>query len=155
MRNAAPRESWDSARSPRAAVPRGAAAAGAVALCLMSCSSAAAATQTTDPHEVVRVPVAFRVLNTNTSGAPCVSDGAAYTVRGNLVGQRAALDRSAGAVTIYLYGYEGGEWNWDLTSPSGYAYAQRMAGAGHVSLTLDELGYGSSDRPSDGNDVCV
>jgi pimeloyl-ACP methyl ester carboxylesterase len=139
----------------RGAVARGITALGVIALSLTCCSVAAAATPTNDPHEVVHVPVAFRVLNTNTSGAPCLSDGAAYTVRGHLVGQRAALGRSGGALTIYLYGYEGGEWNWDLKRPGGYAYAERMARAGHVSLTLDELGYGSSGRPSDGNDVCV
>ena len=130
---------------------RRAALVGLLTSLLSCCSSAAAA----NPEQVVRLPVAFHVVNTNTSGAPCISDGAPYTVRGHIVGQRAALARSGGPITVYLYGYEGGEWNWDLRSPPGYAYAAEMARAGHVSLTLDELGYGASGRPADGNDVCV
>src|SRR5436305_2853309 len=108
------------------------------------------------PPRVVSLPVAFRVVNSNTSAAPCSSDGAAYTVRGHLIGPRSALSNGrGGAITAYLYGYEGGEWNWDLRSPPGYAYANQMARRGHVSLTLDELGYGKSDRPADGNGICV
>jgi pimeloyl-ACP methyl ester carboxylesterase len=36
----------------------------------------------------------------------------------------------------------------------GYDYAAEMATRGHVSLTLDELGYGASDHPPNGNQTC-
>src|SRR5204862_6555103 len=84
---------------------------------------------------VAEVPVAFQVVNTDTSGAPCnparPSDGRPYTVRGHLTGPRAALlAQRSGAVTLYLFGYEGGEWNWDLKNVSGYDYAAEMARLG-------------------------
>src|SRR5256714_6526916 len=108
---------------------------------------------------IVEVPVAFQVVNSDTSGAPCnparPSDGRTYTVRGHLTGPRAALlAQRSGAVTLYLFGYEGGEWNWDLKNVSGYDYAAEMARLGHVSLTIDELCYGASGHPN-GNDTCM
>src|SRR5205814_5434408 len=47
-----------------------------------------------------------------------------------------------------------GEWNWDLKGVPGYDYAAEMAKQGHVSLTLDELGYGASGHPANGNETC-
>ena len=35
-----------------------------------------------------------------------------------------------------------------------YDHATQMAKLGHASLTLDELGYGASGRPPDGNQTC-
>src|SRR4051794_12005458 len=102
---------------------------------------------------VVSVPTRFRVANTNTSGVPCSSDGRTYTLRGHLTGPRAAL-RHPRAVTLYLFGYDAGEWNWRFRAVKGYNHAARMARRGHVSLTLDELGYGRSDRPP-GMATCV
>ena len=55
---------------------------------------------------------------------------------------------------MYLFGYEAGEWNWDLGGVAGYDYAAEMAERGHVSLTLDELGYGASGHPENGNETC-
>jgi pimeloyl-ACP methyl ester carboxylesterase len=108
---------------------------------------------------IVEAPVAFQVVNSDTSGAPCnparPSDGRAYTVRGHLTGPKAALlAQRSGAVTLYLFGYEAGEWNWDLKNVSGYDYAAEMARLGHVSLTIDQLGYGASGHPN-GNDTCM
>jgi pimeloyl-ACP methyl ester carboxylesterase len=102
---------------------------------------------------VASVPVSFRVANVNRSGAPCSSDGRTYTVRGHLTGPRAALNRPAG-VTLYLFGYDAGEWNWRLTAVPGYDHARAMGRRGHVSLTVDELGYGASDHPP-GMATCV
>jgi pimeloyl-ACP methyl ester carboxylesterase len=111
--------------------------------------------QATAVNSVVERPVAFTVANTNTSKVPCVSDGSTYTIRGHLVGPRGAMaQRQLHAVTLYLYGYEGGEWNWDLQSVPGYNHAVEMAKLGHVSLTIDQLGYGSSGRPANGNLTC-
>jgi hypothetical protein len=61
---------------------------------------------------IVELPVSFQVKNTNTSGVPCPSDGARYTVRGHIVGPRSALDGSSPrAIAVYLTGLDTGEWN--------------------------------------------
>jgi pimeloyl-ACP methyl ester carboxylesterase len=122
----------------------------AVCWLLAASSAASAASQT-----IVELPVAFQVTNTNTSMAPCPSTGATYTVRGHITGPRSALlAGTAKGITVYLFGYEAGEWNWDLKGVPGYDYATEMAKRGHVSLTLDELGYGASDHPANGNETC-
>src|SRR2546421_513755 len=106
-------------------------------------------------QSVVELPVSFQVRNTNTSKAPCVSDGATYTVKGHITAPQGALaPGQAPTVTFYLYGYEGGEWNWHLKGVPGYDHAAEMAKLGNVSLTVDELGYGASGRPQDGNLTC-
>ncbi len=102
---------------------------------------------------IVELPVAFNISNTNTSGLPCPSDGAAYVVRGYLYGAEAALSRSgAPALTVYLYGFDEGSWVWRMDL-AGYHHGAEMAAAGHVSLVLDLLGYDSSDHP-DGFQAC-
>jgi hypothetical protein len=106
-------------------------------------------------QSAVELPVSFQVVNSNTSQDPCVSDGRPYTINGHITGPASALSGSpAPPITMYLYGYEGGEWNWDLKGAPGYDYAVEMAKLGHVSLTLDELGYGASGHPQDGNLTC-
>ena len=109
-------------------------------------------------QSAVELPVAFQVKNTNTSPASCSSglaDGATYTIRGHLSGPPAALaSGKAELITIYLFGYEAGEWNWDLKGVPGYDYASEVAKKGQVSLTLDELGYGASGHPANGNETC-
>jgi pimeloyl-ACP methyl ester carboxylesterase len=101
---------------------------------------------------VVDLPVAFDVRNTNSSGVPCPSDGAAYTLRGHLVAPRSALERPRRTVTLYVHGFNSGEWNWRFPL-SGYDVALEMARLGHVSLTFDRLGFDSSDFP-DGFMTC-
>jgi pimeloyl-ACP methyl ester carboxylesterase len=109
----------------------------------------------TADQSIVELPVSFQVSNTNTSKVPCFSDGATYTVKGHITAPQGALSTGrADTITVYLYGYEGGEWNWHLKSVPGYDYAAEMAKLGHVSLTVDELGYGASGRPQDGNLTC-
>src|SRR4051812_487033 len=90
----------------------------------MSCSGAPARAANTPSAAggIVEVPVAFQVVNTDTSGAPCnlaqPSDGRNYTIRGHLTGPKSALAAPrSNAVTFYLFGYEAGEWNWDLKVP--------------------------------------
>ena len=113
-----------------------------------------AAAAPADAHvRVGSVPVRFRVAHTDTTRMPCPSDGRTYTLRGHLTGPRAAL-RHPRAVTLYLFGYDAGEWNWRLRSVPPYDHAAAMARRGHVSLTIDELGYGASDRPP-GMATCV
>jgi len=104
------------------------------------------------PAQTVELPATFAVKDTNSSQAPCYSDGASYTIKGHITAPGGALPAvPAPSIAVYLYGYEGGEWNWDLKGVPGYDYAAEMAKRGHVSLTLDELGYGQSGRPRDGN----
>jgi pimeloyl-ACP methyl ester carboxylesterase len=106
-------------------------------------------------QSIVDLPVSFAVHNTNTSRDPCFSDGANYTVKGHISAPQGSLATGHGdVITIYLYGYEGGEWNWHLKGFPGYDHAAEMAKLGHVSLTIDELGYGASGRPQDGNLTC-
>src|SRR5438309_1152639 len=109
-------------------------------------------------QSTVEIPVSFQVTNTDTSQAPCNSglpDGATYTIRGHISGPQAALALgTASSITVYLFGYEAGEWNWDLKGVPGYDYATEMARLGHVSLTVDELGYGASGHPANGNETC-
>jgi pimeloyl-ACP methyl ester carboxylesterase len=98
--------------------------------------------------------VSFRVQNTNTSGVPCPSDNADYIVHGHLVGPQSVLaGPAARAVTVYLGGEDAGEWNWRLTAIPGYDWPADMARLGHVSLTIDMLGYGASGHP-DGEQSC-
>src|SRR5205823_4663713 len=109
-------------------------------------------------QRAVELPVAFQVKNTNPSPASCSSglaDGATYTIRGHISGPPAALaSGKARSITVYLFGYEAGEWNWDLKGVPGYDYAAELAKQGRVSLTLDELGYGASGHPANGNETC-
>jgi CSLREA domain-containing protein len=106
---------------------------------------------TTDATGIRELPVSFRVVNSNTSGYSCPSDFKEYTVRGHLVGPAAALESQSPAVTFYLYGFEGGEFHWRMTEElagvSGYDWPLEMAKLGHVSLTIDMLGYDSSVTP--------
>src|SRR3954467_4240892 len=97
---------------------------------------------------IVDVPVAFRVQNTNTSQVPCASNGATYVVRGHLTGPRAAIEDAAhSTVTLYYEGFESGEWNWRFRRVPGYDYAAELAALGHVSVTIDQVGYGASGHP--------
>ncbi|MGH2979465.1 MAG: alpha/beta fold hydrolase [Solirubrobacterales bacterium] len=108
--------------------------------------------------KVRSLPVAFQVKNTNTTGVPCTPDGATYTVRGHVTGPRSALRprraRRTG-VTLYLHGLGLGEWLWYFQPVKRYNFARGMARAGHVSVTVDRLGYGASGKPASGKAVCI
>ena len=128
---------------------RAATAAIFAVLCLAASANTAARADGT-----VVLDASFRVQNTNTSGVPCPSDNAAYTVYGHLVGPQSALAGPAPrVVTVYLTGEDAGEWNWRLTAIPGYDWPAQMARLGHVSLTIDMLGYGASGHP-DGEQSC-
>ena len=106
------------------------------------------------------VAVTFTVRNTNTSKFACPSDGGAYQVKGHLTGPASALassakrKRRARGVTVYLHGLGVGEWLWYWPGAKNYNYAFQQAAAGHVSVTVDRLGYGASSRPP-GDQVCI
>src|SRR5690242_19532923 len=72
------------------------------------------------PGDVVELPASFQVTNSNPSQDPCLSDGRRYTIRGHITAPASAFHQSpAPPITMYLYGYEGGEWNWDLKKVPG------------------------------------
>ena len=102
--------------------------------------------------DVAEIPVSFRVVNRNGSRLPCMADGQAYTVRGRLIGSQAALGRGGG-IGVYLHQIGLASQYWDFKAVRGYDFAGELARRGHVSLVLDQLGYGASSRP-DGRQVC-
>lgn len=55
--------------------------------------------------------------------------------------------------TLYLHGLELGEWFWRVPV-DGFDHVAEMAKQGHVSVTIDRLGYGASDHPA-GTKSCV
>jgi pimeloyl-ACP methyl ester carboxylesterase len=130
------------------------------AVCWLTAVSAAAAgagatgteaqarTHPAERDAIVDLPIAFQVRNTNTSGVPCASDGAAYTVRGQLVGPRSALHgRKPRVITVYLHGFNVGGFMWRLPGMPELDHAVALARLGHVSLTVDRLGYDTSGHP--------
>jgi hypothetical protein len=102
---------------------------------------------------IVDLPVRFTVWNTNRSKAPCATDGGTYQVRGHLTAPRGALAETPTTVTLYLHGAGTGEWYW-RNDVAGFHYTEELARHGQVSVTIDRLGYGSSDRPN-GYGLCV
>jgi pimeloyl-ACP methyl ester carboxylesterase len=103
---------------------------------------------------VVSIEVGFKVVNTNTSTLQCASDGAAYTVRGHLVGPRSAFSSTPPSViTVYLHGFVVSETSWIFDDVPGYNHAAEMAERGHVSLTVERIGW-DEGRPN-GYLTCV
>jgi pimeloyl-ACP methyl ester carboxylesterase len=108
--------------------------------------------------------VSFSVTNRNDTAIPCSTDGATYTISGQLVGPSALLSgRRAPMVAVYLHdlgvsgaydrtGARGGFWNFGAVP--GYDFATQMAAKGFVSLVINELGYEPSGQPA-GDGSCV
>ena len=98
----------------------------AVALTVLTCAlvpaCAAASSQT-----VVTRPVVFSVRNFNRTPVSCSTDGAAYQIRGLIVGPASSLARSGGAATLYLHGLGFGVFFWDFGAVPGYDFAAAMA----------------------------
>src|SRR3954453_10680274 len=136
----------------------------AVVLCLLLVAAPAAGAKAKKKVKAASVSVTFTVKNTNTSQFACASDGATYQVKGHISGPASALASASKkkkkakkrpkAVTLYMHGLGLGEWFWNFTPIPGYNYALQQARAGHVSVTVDRLGYGASSRP-DGNKICI
>ena len=121
----------------------------AIAATVLAASPAVAANPTSD---IVELPIAFQVKNTNRTPVLCQSDGKDYTVRGTVIAPRDALD-SGDAATLYLHAVTWGQYYWNFKGVPDYAYARQLAEKGHVSVAVDRLGYGDSDRPP-GLDTC-
>jgi pimeloyl-ACP methyl ester carboxylesterase len=114
------------------------------------------------------LPVTFLVQNVNATKLPCAPDGATYQIKGHLTGPRSVVKRSSAdgsarrkssarrkrGVTLYLHGLGFGEWMWHFTAVPAYDYATLQAKAGHVSVTIDRLGYDASGRP-EGKKSCL
>ncbi len=97
---------------------------------------------------VVERPVSFQVVNRNTSGVACPFDNLPYTVQGHVVGPLSALEASGSrAITVYVHGFSMGEPNWAFKGVPGYDLPVELAKLGHISLTINRLGYLSSDHP--------
>jgi pimeloyl-ACP methyl ester carboxylesterase len=104
--------------------------------------------------ETISAPASFAVTNTDGSGAPCSSDGKPYVLRGEVTGPRAVVASNAPATaTLYLHEYSFDDY-WHFQTVPGVDYAAAMAAAGHVSVTIDRLGYDDSPQP-DGSAICI
>ncbi|WP_028278495.1 alpha/beta hydrolase [Arthrobacter sp. H5] len=114
--------------------------------------SAGPAAGSADGSQTVQREVSFEVQNVNRSKIPCEADGETYTVRGSITGPQHALDDPQ-AATLFLHGLSYGEFFGNYTEQPGYNFAQKQAAAGHVTVTVDRLGYDSSDKP-DGTGIC-
>ncbi len=124
----------------------------AAVVCLSAGAAPAAAEE--PPAEFVNQPVSFVVQNVNKTAVPCSGDSKTHTVRGHLTGPASVLGSTESTSgTFYLHGLELGEWFWQLPV-DGFNHAEELAKRGHVSVTIDRLGYGASDHAS-GYKSCV
>jgi pimeloyl-ACP methyl ester carboxylesterase len=100
--------------------------------------------------------VSFQVHNSNRSMVPCLSDGAAYTIVGHLVGPpaRRGDDNMARPVVLDLHGLGFGEFFWSFDAVAGYNWANTLAERGVASVVIDRIGYGGSGRPP-GTQSCI
>jgi pimeloyl-ACP methyl ester carboxylesterase len=151
----------------------------ALAALALTAASAIPATASARSRVTVSKPITFNVQNVNRSKLPCATDGAAYQIKGHLVGPRSALASaskrkrrakrfSKPSATLYLHGLGFGEWFWNFrgfaglppgtsvtpVAIKGYDYADAQAKSGHVSVVIDRLGYDASGHP-DGHQTCV
>ncbi len=103
--------------------------------------------------DIVDIPVSFAVTNVNHSRVPCGTDGKNYTLTGHLTGPASKLSDASTTGTLYQHGLEVGEWFWRMPV-IGDSYARSMADLGHVSVTVDRLGYNTSGH-ANGLKTCV
>jgi pimeloyl-ACP methyl ester carboxylesterase len=131
-------------------------AVGVALLCWVAPTAAVAATA--GGTKVVNRPITFQVKNVNRSALACPSDGAAYEVKGHLIGRASEVGPGASggrhSITLYLHGFSVGGVFWNFSAVPRYDYAAAMARAGHASVVIDRLGYGSSGHP-EGNRTCL
>jgi pimeloyl-ACP methyl ester carboxylesterase len=132
-----------------------------ILLAFAGMSLGASVTNAADPPaspKVLKRPVTFLVKNVNRSILPCPSDGAAYEVKGHLIGPASEVGSGASgerrSTTLYLHGFAFGEFFWSFSAVPPYDYAAAMGRAGRTSVVIDRLSYGSSGHP-DGNQTCL
>ena len=119
---------------------------------LVQAAQPASGSGSVNGSQTVQREVSFEVQNVNRSKIPCEADGQTYTVRGSITGPREALEDPQ-AVTLFLHGLSYGEFFGNFDEQPGYNFAEKQAAAGHVTVTVDRLGYDSSDKP-DGTGIC-
>jgi len=102
--------------------------------------------------DIVQRAVTFTVKNVNGTAIGCKADGATYQERGHITGTAQAL-ADPQTVTLLLHGLSYGEFFGNYTAQPGYNFAEQQAEAGHVTVTVDRLGYGASDKPV-GQNIC-
>ncbi len=145
---------WVSGGRRRAAVAFGVLAAVSVLSGLLITGTATAAPGSASGGAADSVAVRFDVVTSNRSGVPCATAPVErhVVVRGHLTGPRSALrDGVDGALYSHGDGYD--ETFWRYTADPKYDFVADMAKRGHVSVTIDRLGYGDSDKPN-GNGIC-
>ena len=114
--------------------------AAVLALALASTATASAAAP------VLERPVSFQVSNVNQTRLACATDGKTYRIRGHLTGTKAELE-SPKAATLYVHGLGLGEFFWNYHTVKGFDFVAGLAEKGHVSVTINRLGYDSSGKP--------
>ena len=124
-----------------------------VAVVAMIMMTFPAATGAAAADDIVDIPVSFAVKNVNNSFVSCGTDGKDYTINGHLTGPASKLAGGETTGTLYQHGLEVAEWFWRMPVV-GDGYSESMAKLGHVSVTVDRLGYNSSDH-APGLKTCV
>ncbi|MGQ0625169.1 MAG: alpha/beta hydrolase [Sporichthyaceae bacterium] len=133
-------------RSIRTKMLAGTAIAALLAAPVFAPGPVALAADSAKGGKIVSIPVEFTVKNTNRTPVMCATqaDGKDYTIRGRITALKSVL-KSADAATLYLHAVTQGEGYWNMPI-KGYNFANEMAKKGHVSVTVDRLGYGASDK---------
>lgn len=105
--------------------------------------------------DIASTEVAFDVVTSNNSGLPCATTpgNQRVVVRGHLTGPHSKLDSSRVEGTLYSHGDGYAEYFWRYPGEDKYNYVEEMGRRGHVSVSIDRLGYGASDKPN-GNGLC-
>lgn len=112
--------------------------------------------QASEPSgDVASTEVEFSVVTSNNSGLPCATTpgNEHVVVRGHLTGPRSEIESSHVEGTLYSHGDGYAEYFWRYPGDDDYNYVDEMARRGHVSVSIDRLGYGASDKPN-GNSLC-
>jgi pimeloyl-ACP methyl ester carboxylesterase len=123
----------------------------ALAASLLALPTTAAPSSAAEP--IVELPVTFNVQNTNHTPVPCLSDNKTYAVKGHIVAPASALETPR-AATLYLHAVTWGEYYWRFKGVPNYDYATQQAESGHVSVTVDRIGYGATGRPEGNLGTC-
>lgn len=112
-----------------------AACAVAVALTLVTAQPRPGLAATSAVREVA---VAFTVANPGEAGTERIVRGTLYLPSSGV----------CTGVQLLLHGLSYGSWAWDPPGFPRQSYARAMASSGFAVVAVDQLGYGSSDRPN-------
>lgn len=101
-------------------------------------------------RRVVEYRVEFDVRNVNRTALSCPTDGRRHRIVGHVLAPRRALRGDAPAATVYVPGgMMTAAGAWRLTGgPPEHDMMRAMAERGHVSISIDRLGFGLSSTPN-------